>query len=158
MTEDITRLIAAILGAVFAYIEPTLNYIIIGIILIIIDNITAFQANRRVKRKYPSKVRDAKYKSVKAAKTITKILEYSILILIVYSAEKYVISSFSQFPLTAIASAIFCFVEGVSILENYNTANNNPSKFVQLLHKIVVDKSERYFDIDLDDDGKIGKN
>lgn len=157
MNDNFFKFASTVTGAIIAYIEPTLAYIVIGIVLIIIDNITAFQANKRVKKKFPDRVKDAKYKSVKGMKTIRKIFVFSVLILVVFSIEKHIVSTFSSFPFTAIVSAIYCFVEGVSILENYNTANDNPSKFVELLHKVVVDKSERYFDIDLDNDGKIGK-
>ena len=157
MYENIFKYIMSIVGLTIGYFKPSVIYIIIGILLIILDNIFAWKANKRVKLKYPNKVKNSKYKSIKAAKTLKKISHFCILILVSYIIDTEIVSKITSIQLTAIVSCVYCFVEICSILENYNTANDNPSRFVELLRKIVIDKSERYFDIDLDNDNKVGK-
>lgn len=155
--SNIIKFIVSMLSAVYAYFEPSIWYILVGLLFIVMDNITGWFANRRVKKKYPNKVKTAKYQSRKAEKTIRKICFFIVLMAMSYIVETQLIKEITNFKLTAILALMYCGVEAISILENYSTANDKKDKFVTLLRKYLVDKSERYFNVDIDDDGKIGK-
>ena len=71
--ENISRVFIALVSMLWGWIYPSLAYIIIALVFIIIDNISAYKCNIRVKRKYPEKCKTAKYSSKKAWKTIETI-------------------------------------------------------------------------------------
>lgn len=155
--ENISRVFIALISMLWGWIYPSLAYIIIALIFIIIDNISAYKCNIRVKRKYPEKCKTAKYSSKKVWKTIETIGITVFIIVLTYAVETYIVNSFSEIKITAMVSCLICGVTGLSILENWSTANDNAPKWLEVLKKFLVDKTERYLNIDIDDDEKIGK-
>lgn len=148
--------ILTILSICMSFIYPAIPYILIAIILIIIDNISAYMCNRRIYKKYPTKCHSNKYSSAKATKTI-KSIGYSLaVILISFMIEKFIIKDILDVKLTAVISSIICAVQILSILENVLTENDNVPKWLKVLSKYIVNKAERYFDTDLNNDNKIG--
>lgn len=155
--SNMIKFVFSVIGAAYAYFKPSLWIILVGLLFIIVDNITGWYANKRVKKKYPCKVKTAKFQSRKAEKTLRKIFFYIVFVLMSFIIETQLIKEFTNFKLTAMLATIYCIVEAISILENYSTANDSDDKFVVILRKYLVDKSERYFNVDIDNDGKIGK-
>lgn len=156
LLEHSNKLLAAMIGALWGLIYPTLAYIIVALLFIIVDNISAYLCNKRVAKKYPERCTKSKYSSNKAWKTI-QTMGYTILIIVIaFTLEEHVISEFADIKITAIISCLICSVTGLSILENWSTANNNTPKWLSVLKKFLVDKTERYFDTDINNDGKIG--
>lgn len=156
--EQINRIIVAVLSAVIGYIHPSLAYILIALLFILFDNVSAYYCNRRVKNKHPERVKNSKYSSYKAWKTI-KTMGYAIIVIMCFFiVETHITSKLTEFPLTAAISLLICGVTGLSILENWATANDNAPKWLNILKKFLVDKTERYFDVDIDNDGRIGNN
>ncbi|MBO6233314.1 MAG: phage holin family protein [Clostridia bacterium] len=157
MTEKNLRFIVVFLGAVWGWIYPSLAYIIIALMFIMIDNISAYKCNKRVKKKYPNKCKTAKYSSHKAWKTIQTMGITILIIVLTHTLETHVTSQFTEMKVTAMVSCLICGVTGLSILENWSTANDNAPKWLNVLKKFLVDKTERYLNVDIDNDGEIGK-
>jgi len=79
------------------------------------------------------------------------------IIVLAFLLETQILYHFTDFKLTAMVSLMICGVTALSILENWASANDNAPKWLNLLRKFLIDKSERYFDADINGDGKIGK-
>ena len=80
------------------------------------------------------------------AKVIRTLLEVYALIVFAYLAEQII---FEELPvrLINVASGAVCFWQGWSVLEN--TSSCNDAKWARIAQKIMIDKTERHFDIDL---------
>ena len=154
--ENHSKFIVALVTAFWGWVYPSLGYIIIAVLLIILDNISAYKCNKRVKKKYPDKCKSDKYSSYKAWKTLNTIGTALLFILSAWAVEKHIVSAFSDFKLTAIVACIICGVTVLSILENWSTANDNAPRWLNIIKKFLVDKTERYLNTDINDDGEIG--
>lgn len=142
------------LGWLIGEFEPTFPLIIVAIIFIVYDAWTAFQLDKRVKVKYPDKTqrREAKFTSFAFGKVITQTIpKRLILILLAYLVEHWVFLHV-EIPLSYIVTGVICFEQAWSIMENESSCREEAdSRFWRWLQKIMVDKTARHFDIDLND-------
>ena len=141
----IGRCIIAVLGAIWALLLPTLPFLLICTLAVLWDCYSAWALSQRVKKLHPDKA-DGKLKSNKMAKVIRTLLEVYALIVFAYLAEQII---FEELPvrLINVASGAVCFWQGWSVLEN--TSSCNDAKWARIAQKIMIDKTERHFDIDL---------
>lgn len=141
-------------GWVVAEFHPTFPLIIVAIIFILYDAWTAYQLDKRVHKKYPEKTkrRDAKFTSFAFGKVIRSTIPKRLwLILLAYMVEHWVFVHIS-IPLSYIVTGVICFEQSWSILENESSCRDeNESRFWKTLQRIMVDKTERHFDISLDE-------
>lgn len=146
--SEIFRSIFATLGAVVAVLEPTLPYILICTLLILADCYTAWQLGRRVRKAHPKEVRKDghKFASSHFGKVLITLLKSYFLVIVAYFIQKNITDGL-PIDLTKIAAGGICFWQLWSILENESSCNG--AKWAKLLQRIVVDKTERHFDIDL---------
>ena len=165
MREAIIKYLTAVGSAAILYVEPTLNFFYGIVAVITIDCFSAYNLNRRVKKKYPNYA-TGKLESKKALKVIYTIGKIYGVILIIWFIEKNILMDLS-FEITKYVTALFCFIQLISVLENESSCNN--AWWARALQKILMDKSKRHFDIDIDidqlkkeqqeeDDKKYGKN
>jgi hypothetical protein len=165
MRETIIKYIIAVGSAAILYLEPTLNFFYGIVAVITLDCISAYNLNRRIKKKYPNYV-TGKLESKKALKVIYTIGKVYGVILIIWFIEKNILEDLS-FEITKYVTALFCFIQLISILENESSCNN--AWWARLLQKILMDKSKRHFDVDInidelnkeqkeEDDKKYGEN
>jgi hypothetical protein len=165
MRETIIKYLIAVCSASILYIEPTLNFFYGIVAVITIDCFSAYNLNRRIKKKYPNYV-TGKLESKKALKVIYTIGKVYGVILIIWFIEKNILEDLS-FEITKYVTALFCFIQLISILENESSCNN--AWWARLLQKILMDKSKRHFDVDInidelnkeqkeEDDKKYGEN
>lgn len=142
------------IGWVVAEFEPTFPLMLVVIILIIYDAFTAFSLDKRVKKKYPDKVKrhEAKFTSFAFGKVVrTTIPKRLVLILLAYLVEHWVFIHVDV-PLSYIVTGVICFEQAWSIMENESSCRDeNESRFWRVLQKVMVDKTERHFDINLED-------
>ena len=75
--------------------------------------------------------------------------EVSALILLTYLLDTKVLSQLDELFLANYAAGIVCLLQLWSILENSSSCNG--SRWAKLLQKIMVNKAERHFDINLED-------
>ena len=142
------------IGGIIGEFKPVFPLVIVAIILIVYDAWTAYQLDKRVRAKYPSKTRRAKAKftSFQFSKVIKVTIPKRLwLIVLAYLVEHWVFVHVS-IPLSYIVTGVICFEQAWSIMENESSCRDeNESKFWKLLQKIMIDKTSRHFDVNLDD-------
>lgn len=146
--------IGGALGWLVGELEPTFPLIIVAVIFIVYDAWTAYQLDKRVHKKYPDKTQRtaAKFTSFAFGKVITQTIPKRLaLILLAYLCEHWVFIHVN-IPLSYIVTGVICFEQAWSILENESSCREeHESKFWKLLQKIMIDKTARHFDVDLDE-------
>ena len=138
-------------GWIVGEFEPTFPLIIVMVCFIFYDAWTAYQLDRRVKRAYPDKARrPAKFTSFAFGKVVRKTIpERLVLILLAFMAEKWVFVHVS-IPLSYIVTGAILFEQAWSSLENNSSCRSETeSRFWRMLQRIMIDKTERHFDVDL---------
>ena len=141
-------------GWLIGEFKPTFPLIIVVIIFICYDAYTAFQLDRRVKIKYPDKAKhgEPKFTSFAFGKIITTTIPKRLmLIFLAFLVEHWVFIHF-DIPLSYVVTGVICFEQTWSILENESSCRSEEDgHFYKVLQKIMVDKTERHFDINLED-------
>jgi len=141
-------------GFLIKELNPTFPLMIIVIIFILYDTWTAYQLNKRASEQYPDKVlkENAKFRSFSFAKVIrSTIPKRLILIILSYLVEHWVFV-YMDVPLSYIVAGIICFEQAWSILENESSCRGQKEgMFWRMLQKIMIDKTERHFDVNLDE-------
>lgn len=153
------KVIWAALGGFFGWFvgefRPTFPLMVVVIILIVSDAWTAFQLDKRVHKRYPDKVqrRDAHFTSFAFGKVIRVTIPKRLwLIVLAYAIERWIFVHMS-IPLSYIVAGVIAFEQVWSMLENESSCRDtdNESRFWRQLQKIMIDKTERHFDVNLDD-------
>jgi hypothetical protein len=148
MRELLTKYVLAMITASIAFIEPTFNFLYAIVAVITIDCFSAYNLNRRIRRKFPNYAK-GKLESKKALKMIYTIGKVYGVILIIWFIEKNIIKDLS-FDVTKYVAALFCFIQLISVLENESSCND--AWWARALQKFLMDKSKRHFDMDIDID------
>ena len=148
MQESTTRYIFASILALVAFIEPTINFLTAIVFVVTLDCFSAFNLNRRIKKKYP-KYSTGKIESRKAIKMIYTIAKIYGVITLLWFIEIYVLKE-PSLEVTKYVTALFCFIQLISILENESSCNE--AWWARVLQKILSEKTKRHFDIDIDID------
>ena len=151
---NITRFIAAAMGLLWCYIEPSLNYIGVCFFALLLDCYTAWRLNRRIYSRYREAIKknpkcqmDGKLKSKKMTKMVQ---DFSVLILAIFLAtaiDTIILDYMNPLHLANYIAALYCGVQFVSILENESTCNG--AAWARVMQKIVADKTERHFNVKL---------
>lgn len=147
MMNNIGRSLFSLVGAVVAVLEPALPYIVICTLAVLYDCYTAWSLSRRVKKAHPERIRDGKFKSHNAGKVIVTLIKVYALIVLAFLMQLHIIGDALPIDLTKVAAGAVCFWQLWSILENESSCNG--AKWAKVAQKILVDKTERHFDIDL---------
>lgn len=134
--------------------RPTFPLIIVAVIFIVYDAYTAYQLDKRVHKKYPDKVKrdKTKFNSFEFSKVVKQTIPKRLsLIFLAYLVEHWVFIHVS-IPLSYVVTGVICFEQAWSILENESSCRSEEDgQFYKLLQKIMVDKTERHFDVHLED-------
>lgn len=148
--SEILRWIFTALGAIMAILEPTLPYMLICTLMILADCYTAWALSRRARKAYPKRVSEdgEKFKSHHFGVVITTIIKAWALIIMSFLIQRHITDGM-PIDLTKVAAGAICFWQLWSILENESSCNG--AKWAKVMQKILVDKTSRHFDIDLDD-------
>lgn len=155
---NIWKVVALTLGGCFGWFlaefKPTFPLIIVTMIFIVYDAYTAYRLDRRTHELYPDRAKrhQAKFTSFAFGKVIKETIPKRLwLIIMAYLVEHWVFCHV-KIPLSYIVTGIICFEQAWSILENESSCRPEPEKkFWRLLQKIMVDKTARHFDVNLDD-------
>lgn len=150
----ITRIVAGLIGILWCYIEPSLNYISVCFLSLVLDCYTAWRCNRRIYSRYREAIKrnpkckmDGKLRSKKMAKMVQ---DFSVLIMAIFLAviiDNDLLAHMGELHLANYLAVIYCSVQFVSILENESTCNG--AAWAKVVQKIVADKTERHFNIKL---------
>lgn len=150
----ITRIVAGLIGILWCYIEPSLNYVSVCFFALVLDCYTAWRCNRRIYSRYREAIKrnpkckmDGKLRSKKMAKMVQ---DFSVLIMAIFLAviiDNDLLAHMGELHLANYLAVIYCSVQFVSILENESTCNG--AAWARVVQKIVADKTERHFNIKL---------
>lgn len=154
VTQSLSRLGFSIAGALIAFLYPTLPFILVCTFAVLGDVYTAWSLSRRVMKKHPG-ANDGKFKSCYAGKVFETLIKIYLLIILAYLIETFI---FEGLPirLANITAGAVCFWQVWSMLENESSCNN--ARWAKITQKVMVDKAERHFDIDLSELKKIDRN
>ena len=141
------QLLFACWGAVCALLVPMFPFAIICTLLILADCYTAWELSRRVKKKYPGHA-SGKFKSQEMGRVFITLIKVFAAIVLASLVEKIIFEG-ATIRLPNIVAGAVCFWQVWSILENESSCND--AKWAKILQKIMIDKTERHFDIDLSD-------
>ena len=141
------------LGWVIGIFRPAIPLAVVMILFILYDAWTAYQLDKRAKIMYPDKTKrhEAKFTSFAFGKVVRKTIpERLAVIILAYLAEKYIFVHV-DIPLSYIATGVICFEQAWSALENNASCRTDEreKRFWRLLQSIMIDKTERHFDIEL---------
>lgn len=150
LISDILRWVFTALGAIVAILEPTLPYILLCTLMILADCYTAWSLSRRACKAYPDRVSEdgKKFKSHHFGTVLMTLIKAWTMIVLAFLMQR-IITDGMPVDLTKIAAGAICFWQLWSILENESSCND--AKWAKILQRIMVDKTERHFDIDLSD-------
>lgn len=141
------------IGYVVALFEPAFPMAAVVVALILYDAWTAYELDGRVHKMYPDRKKEDRpyFTSFAFGKVVRKTIpDRMILILLAYSIEHWVLQGY--LPLAMIVSGIICFEQTLSILENKSSCRTDEeSKIWKTLQRILIDKTARHFDIDIDE-------
>lgn len=133
-------------GAFVAWWRPSGIYILICLILLFWDCYEAYLLNKRVKKKYPDKTKNDFFQSNKAWNVVRNIIRIFLAIILAAAIEQNILRN-THIPLAQVVAGAICFIQAWSILENMSSCNGKT--WAKALQKIMVDKTERHFDVDL---------
>lgn len=144
----------SVCGWVIAEFQPTFPLIIVTVVLIMYDAWTAFQLDKRVKVKYPDrKKRPAKFTSFAFGKVISNTIPKRLILIILAFLVEHWIFIHVEIPLSYIVTGAIAFEQFWSIFENESSCRDEESsRFWKVLQKIMVDKTARHFDVEIDND------
>jgi len=152
--DYVMALLGGLAGWFVGTFEPTFPLIYVAIAFIVYDSWTAYELDKRVKKRYPDKKkRPAAYMSYKAWGMVPTMIESFTIILLMYAAQRWVFVDI-YVPLSYIATGVICGVQLLSIAENKSSCRSPLDKgwnVWKIMAKVLVDKTERHFDVNLSD-------
>ena len=153
LLPSLTRWLAAAVGILWCWIEPTVPFVLICAFAVLIDCLTAWRLNRRIRKKYSKEVADGKLKSSHMSKMISDLIIVFLCIILAYHVDISLLAHWDGIHLANYA--IFCLTQIVSILENESSCNG--STWAIALQKILADKTSRHLEIDITEFDKLRK-
>lgn len=137
--------IMGVMGACVAMIRPTYPFILVCTLAVLADCYTAWSLSRRVKKRFPG-ANDGKFKSNYAGRVFITLIKVYSLTILVHLIDAMVFPEIA-FHLPQVVAGAVCFWQIWSMLENESSCND--AKWAKIAQRIMVDKTERHFDIDL---------
>lgn len=134
------------IGGVLAFLKPTVPFIALCTVAVLFDCYTAWALSKRVKKKYPG-ANDGKFKSHYFGRVFLTLIKIYALTVLAFLIDHYI--CMDSFRLANIVAGAVCFWQVWSMLENESSCND--ARWARIAQKILVDKTERHFDIDLSD-------
>ena len=137
--------IMGVMGACVAMIRPTFPFILVCTLAVLADCYTAWSLSRRVKKRFPG-ANNGKFKSNYAGRVFITLIKVYSLTILVHLIDAMVFPEIALHLPQVVAGAV-CFWQIWSMLENESSCND--AKWAKIAQRIMVDKTERHFDIDL---------
>lgn len=153
--EYIVMLAGGVFGWFVGEFKPAFPLVIIAALFVLYDAWSAFELDKRVHRKYPDKTQrhEAKFVSYKFRQVIPTLIERIVFIILAFCVQRWIFVDV-YVPLSYIAAGVIAAEQSLSIAENKASCrepNDKHARIWKWLAKIVVDKTERHFDIELNE-------
>ncbi len=125
---------------------PSFPFAAVCTAMVFADVVTARRLARRLGRRVPSQRQRLKFSSARFSRTLFKLGRIYALLLLTALVQSVVMP---QVELLRYVAAAICFWQAVSMLEN--EAGANDASWARILRKVLIDKTERYLGISLDE-------
>ncbi len=148
--ENVLKTVSTVfLGFFTGILVDIIPLTILAMTFVVIDCITAFRLSKRLSKLCKKGTVCGKFLSKKMGKTI---IEFTVIIpvglMLAYCVQEYLFMGKNMY-LPQVFAGFIIFWQIWSILENESSCNG--SKWAKLAQKIFVDKTERHFNINLND-------
>jgi phage-related holin len=146
ITERLIQYGTSIAGGFLMAFEASVIYWSMCFLVILLDVLSAYFLSRRLHKKDPVKY-DGKFKSEYKYRILTTMIVMLIAIMLAHFVDVLIIKESDMAERFVVG--FFVFYQLWSVCENWSSENNN--KFAKLLQKIMINKAERHFNVDLSD-------
>jgi hypothetical protein len=152
------NLLVYLLSAVLTTLTPNLPFIIILLLVMVADVISAIRLHNRLYNIDQTKYHKPKIEAKKLLKMISSFGMMVFVILITHLVHEHIVTI--EFNIVKVVAGIMIGCQILSVLENESTCNDQ--KWAKVLRKVLIDKANKYLknnigvdgDI-LDEDGKV---
>lgn len=141
---DYVKGLFVLIGSLLAFLSPIGVFILIAILATFADVWSAWRLSVRVRKRTGLSL--GKFKSDSAMKAFRSLISFSYVAILGFLCDKFIINPEDLYCLKMVTGA-YTFVQVYSILEN--TSSESDETWAKILQKIMVNKANRHFDLDL---------
>ena len=157
MVFKIWKITAMVCGGLVGWMigefKPAFLLTVVVVVFILYVAWTAFKLDKRVRTAYPDKTqrKQAKFTSFAFGKVVKQTIPKHLMLIILAFLEEHWVFIHVTIPLSYVVTGAICFEQFWSILENESSCRTeSESRFWKLMQQIMVDKTERHLDVNLD--------
>ena len=157
MVFKIWKITAMVCGGLVGWMigefKPAFLLTVVVVVIILYVAWTAFKLDKRVRTAYPDKTqrKQAKFTSFAFGKVVKQTIPKRLMLIILAFLEEHWVFIHVTIPLSYVVTGAICFEQFWSILENESSCRTeSESRFWKLMQQIMVDKTERHLDVNLD--------
>ena len=157
MVFKIWKITAMVCGGLVGWMigefKPAFPLGVVVVVFILYVAWTAFKLDKRVRTAYPDKTqrKQAKFTSFAFGKVVKQTIPKRLMLIILAFLEEHWVFIHVTIPLSYVVTGAICFEQFWSILENESSCRTeSESRFWKLMQQIMVDKTERHLDVNLD--------
>ena len=157
MVFKIWKITAMVCGGLVGWMigefKPAFLLTVVVVVFILYVAWTAFKLDKRVRTAYPDKTqrKQAKFTSFAFGKVVKQTIPKRLMLIILAFLEEHWVFIHVTIPLSYVFTGAICFEQFWSILENESSCRTeSESRFWKLMQQIMVDKTERHLDVNLD--------
>ena len=146
--------LGGMLGWFVGEFHPTFPLILVAIVFIVYDAWTAYQLDGRVHKAYPDKTarEKAHFTSFAFGKVVKSTIPRRLMLIILAFLVEHWVFVHVQIPLSYVVTGVICFEQAWSILENESSCRpETESRFWKMLQRIMIDKTARHFDVNINE-------
>ena len=157
MVFKIWKITAMVCGGLVGWMigefKPAFLLTVVVVVFILYVAWTAFKLDKRVRTAYPDKTqrKQAKFTSFAFGKVVKQTIPKRLMLIILAFLEEHWVFIHVTIPLSYVVTGAICFEQFWSILENESSCRTeSESRFWKLMQQLMVDKTERHLDVNLD--------
>ena len=157
MVFKIWKITAMVCGGLVGWMigefKPAFLLTVVVVVFILYVAWTAFKLDKRVRTAYPDKTqrKQAKFTSFAFGKVVKQTIPKRLMLIILAFLEEHWVFIHVTIPLSYVVTGAICFEQFWSILENESSCRTeSESRFWKLMQQIMVDKTERHLDGNID--------
>lgn len=134
-------------GWLWAALAPAIPFAAVCSAMVLVDVVSARRLAKRIGKHLPEHKEQLKFSSARFGRVFNTLIKVYTALLLAAMVQSVILSD--AFDLLRCVAAAICFWQAVSILENEASCNSH--SWARLLSKILIDKTERYLGISLDE-------
>lgn len=145
--------VGGVFGWIVGELAPAFPLIVIATLFVLYDAWSAYELDKRVHIRYPDRVKrqQARFVSYKFRSVIPTLTERFTIIILAFCVQRWIFVDI-YVPLSYIVAGVVCAEQMLSIAENKASCRlpgDRHARLWNMLAKVLIDKTERHFDINL---------